>query len=44
MMAPVLGKLLAEALTGGPVAPVLDKWNLRRYREGKLLSEAMILG
>jgi sarcosine oxidase, subunit beta len=47
MMAPVVGKLLAGAIAAGPDAPVvspLDRWNLRRFAQGKLLSEGMILG
>jgi sarcosine oxidase subunit beta len=44
MMAPVVGRRLAATLTGGPPDPTLDRWSLRRFREGKLLSEAMILG
>ena len=24
--------------------PMFDRWNLRRFKEGKLLSEAMIIG
>jgi sarcosine oxidase subunit beta len=47
MMAPVMGKLLAEHIAGkGAPAhlPMFDRWNLRRFKEGKLLSEAMILG
>ena len=48
MMAPIVGKLLAELLAEGkiegPNGAVMDRWNLRRYREGKLLSEAMIIG
>jgi len=44
MMAPVVGKLLAEGIVSGRAAPVFEPWNLRRFKEGKLLSEAMILG
>jgi sarcosine oxidase subunit beta len=44
MMAPVIGKLLAQVVSGGPEVPVFDRWNLRRFKEGKLLSEAMIIG
>ena len=44
MMAPVVGKLLAQVIAGGPPVPVLDTWNLRRFAEGKLLSEGMIIG
>jgi sarcosine oxidase, subunit beta len=44
MMAPVVGKLLAELVAGGTTTPLLERWNLRRFVEGKLLSEAMIIG
>jgi sarcosine oxidase subunit beta len=44
MMAPIMGKLLSEALETGKSTPLMDRWNLRRFREGKLLSEAMIIG
>jgi sarcosine oxidase subunit beta len=44
MMAPVVGKLLAESVATGRVHPTLAPWNLRRFREGKLLGEAMIIG
>jgi sarcosine oxidase, subunit beta len=44
MMAPVFGKLMAEHLTKGSHVPMFDRWNLRRFKEGKLLSETMIIG
>jgi len=44
MMAPVVGKMLAQVIDGGPSVPLFDRWNLRRFKEGSLLSEAMILG
>jgi sarcosine oxidase, subunit beta len=44
MMAPVIGKLLAEHIAKDTHLPMFDRWNLRRFREGKLLSEAMIIG
>jgi sarcosine oxidase subunit beta len=47
MMAPIIGKLMAQLIAegdGGPPIPMLDRWNLRRFAEGKLLSEAMIIG
>jgi len=44
MMAPIVGKLLAEAIAHGKPEPRFLDWNLRRFREGKLLSESMILG
>lgn len=47
MMAPVMGKLIAEHIAtgdGGPELPLFERWNLRRFKEGKLLSESMIIG
>jgi sarcosine oxidase, subunit beta len=44
MMAPVVGKLIAELVAAGTTTPLLERWNLRRFAEGKLLSEAMIIG
>jgi sarcosine oxidase subunit beta len=44
MMAPVMGKLLAESIVDPTPTPLFDRWNLRRFRTGKLLSEAMIIG
>jgi sarcosine oxidase subunit beta len=44
MMAPVVGKLLAQLIAEGSPIPMFERWNLRRFREGKLLSEAMIIG
>jgi sarcosine oxidase subunit beta len=44
MMAPIMGKLLAEAIAQQTTTPMFERWNLRRFREGKLLSEAMIIG
>jgi len=44
MMAPVMGKLIAEQLVEKRPLPMFERWNLRRYKEGKLLSEAMIIG
>ncbi len=47
MMAPVVGKLIAEYIAAGdeePHIPMFDRWNLRRFKEGKLLSESMIIG
>lgn len=44
MMAPIVGKQLARVVAGGPATPELERWNLRRFKEGNLLSEAMILG
>jgi sarcosine oxidase subunit beta len=48
MMAPVVGRLLAGVVAGRPpdptFGPVLERWGLRRFKEGKLLSERMIIG
>lgn len=47
MMAPVVGKLIAEHIARGedaPNLPMFERWNLRRFKEGKLLSESMIIG
>ncbi len=44
MMAPIVGKLLAKAIATGKPEPRFEPWHLRRFREGKLLSESMILG
>ncbi len=44
MMAPIVGKLIAEHVAHGTRSPLFDRWNLRRFREGKLLSESMIIG
>jgi sarcosine oxidase subunit beta len=47
MMAPVIGKLIAERIAKGsraPNLPMFERWNLRRFEEGRLLSESMIIG
>src|SRR5580700_9891082 len=44
MMAPVMGRLLAQHIAEGTDLPMFDRWNLRRFKEGRLLSEAMIIG
>jgi sarcosine oxidase subunit beta len=44
MMAPVVGKHLALIVARGASEPTFDHWNLRRFKEGKLLSESMIVG
>jgi len=44
MMAPVIGKLLAQYIVERTALPMFERWNLRRFREGKLLGEAMIIG
>jgi sarcosine oxidase subunit beta len=47
MMAPVVGKLIADRIAKGTRAanlPMFERWNLRRFKEGRLLSESMIIG
>jgi sarcosine oxidase subunit beta len=45
MMAPVMGKLIAEHIANDTHLPMFDRWNLRRFKQGKLLrGEAMIIG
>lgn len=44
MMAPIMGELLARHLLFDEEKALFERWNLRRYREGNLLSETMILG
>ncbi len=44
MMAPVMGKLLADHIVNGTDLPLFQRWNLRRFKEGRLLKESMIIG
>jgi sarcosine oxidase subunit beta len=44
MMAPIVGKLIAQYMVEEVPLPMFERWNLRRFREGKLLSESMIIG
>jgi sarcosine oxidase subunit beta len=44
MMAPVIGKLMAQHIAEGTPLPMFDRWALRRFKEGRLLSESMIIG
>jgi sarcosine oxidase subunit beta len=47
MMAPVVGKLIAEHIASSAASSseaLFERWNLRRFKEGKLLSESMIIG
>jgi sarcosine oxidase subunit beta len=44
MMAPVMGKKIAEEIVKPTDSELFKRWNLRRFKEGKLLSEAMIIG
>lgn len=44
MMAPVVGKLLAEHIAKGKPLSLFERWNLRRFKQGQLLDEGMIIG
>jgi sarcosine oxidase, subunit beta len=46
MMAPIMGELFARHLlsNGEEEKELFERWALRRYKEGRLLSESMILG
>jgi sarcosine oxidase subunit beta len=44
MMAPVMGRILAAHIAEHTDLPMFQRWNLRRFKEGRLLSEAMIIG
>jgi len=44
MMAPVVGKLLAEHVATGETSELFAQWALRRFREGRLVRETMIIG
>jgi sarcosine oxidase subunit beta len=44
MMAPVMSRMTAEHLLHGAHDALFQRWNLRRYETGELLSESMILG
>jgi heterotetrameric sarcosine oxidase beta subunit len=44
MMAPVMGKRIAEQIVNRSESELFTRWNLRRFKEGKLLSEQMIIG
>lgn len=44
MMAPVIGQHMAEHIARGTTPSWFSAWNLRRFREGKLLDESMIIG
>jgi sarcosine oxidase subunit beta len=43
MMAPVVGKLMAAHIAGKPVE-LFERWNLRRFEQGHLSREGMIIG
>ncbi len=44
MIAPVMGRLVADHIATGETSPLFDQWALRRFREGRLLKETMIIG
>lgn len=44
MMAPVMGRLLAEHVHTGETSELFARWSLGRFRTGALLHEAMIIG
>jgi sarcosine oxidase subunit beta len=44
MMAPVMGKLIAQHIAEGTQLPLFKRWNLRRFKSGELLGEGMIIG
>jgi sarcosine oxidase subunit beta len=44
MMAPIMGELMARHIMVGAEDALFDRWNLRRYERGELLTETMILG
>jgi sarcosine oxidase subunit beta len=44
MMAPVMGRLMAQHVAKGTHLPMFERWALRRFREGRLRSERMIIG
>ena len=44
MMAPVIGRLLAQHVAERTELPMFERWSLRRFKEGRLLSESMIIG
>jgi sarcosine oxidase subunit beta len=44
MMAPVMGRLIAEHVRTGETSELFARWSLERYRTGKLLHESMIIG
>jgi sarcosine oxidase subunit beta len=44
MIAPVMGKLLAEHVETGVTSELFARWALARFREGRLLEERMIIG
>lgn len=44
MMSPVMGQRIADHIGAKKQDELIEQWNLRRFKEGKLLNEAMIIG
>lgn len=44
MMAPIMGRRIADYLAKGEGVALIERWGLGRYERGELLEEAMILG
>jgi sarcosine oxidase subunit beta len=44
MMAPVMGRLLAEHVATGDTSALFARWSLDRFRTGALVRETMIIG
>jgi sarcosine oxidase subunit beta len=44
MMAPVMGRLLAEHVATGTTSDLFARWSLKRFAEGRLARETMIIG
>ncbi len=44
MIAPIMGELMARHLVHGEEKELFDRWSLRRFAEGRLLGETMVLG
>ena len=36
--------IVAQHVAEGADIPMFERWNLRRFKEGRLLSESMIIG
>ena len=44
MIAPIMARLTARHIVAGEERELFDLWNLRRFKQGQLLKESMILG
>jgi sarcosine oxidase subunit beta len=44
MMAPVVGRLLAQLIAMRDAPPIFERWNLRRFKQGRLLDEDLTIG